>query len=133
MASVSPMKQDSSFVKGCGGSHGFLVKFCNDGLCIMADRMNYGDLKALLSSLDTDTELEYKRHHLHSLCGFSNNKGGSVKKAACCIPLSLLLFRQVPVKRVWAKWVESVKYGLWDVSWTGRRGKTGGDVKEVTG
>ena len=54
-------------------------------------------------------------------------------KKACCIPLSLLLFRQVPLKRVWAKWVESVKYGLWDVSWTGRRGKTGGDVKEVTG
>ena len=40
--------------------------------------MNYGDLKALLSSLDTDTELEYKRHHLQSLCGFFNKLKGKV-------------------------------------------------------
>ena len=31
MASVSPVKQDSSFVKGCAESHGFLENFCIDG------------------------------------------------------------------------------------------------------
>lgn len=41
-------------------------------------RQNDRDPKALRSSLDTDTELEYKRHHVHSLCGFLHKLKGKV-------------------------------------------------------
>lgn len=50
-------------------------------VCIVADRMNDGDLKASLSSLDTETELEYKSHHIYSLCGFLHKLKGKVCKS----------------------------------------------------
>lgn len=58
-------------------------QFAGEGLkwllCITEKGINYGDLKALPSRLEQpDTELEYKKYHLHSLCGFFPEAQGKV-------------------------------------------------------